>query len=130
MARPSDRPNDILTALDSVLKERLSAPAHSSYIASLYAAGLNKILEKVGEEATELILAARDAQDARRQGDAAVADRALVGEVADLWLHTLVVLTSQGLDSGHVLGCLEERFGLSGLAEKASRQIAGKGPGT
>ena len=130
MQRPMRRQTDILTALDRVLKERRGARADSSYIASLYARGLNRILEKVGEEATEVILAARDAQEARRQGDAAAADRALVGEVADLWLHTLLVLSSQGLDSGHVLGCLEERFGVSGLAEKASRPITGSGSGT
>jgi phosphoribosyl-ATP pyrophosphohydrolase len=110
---------DILAALDRVLRERRDADPESSYVAGLYARGLNKILEKVGEEAVEVILAARD----NEQGTAA---DALIGEVADLWFHSLVLLTQQGLSSQQVLDCLAQRFGLSGLEEKAAR-VAGTG---
>ncbi len=115
-------PVDILQALDEVLEARRSASADSSYVASLHAKGLNRILEKVGEEATEVILAARDMQDARSQGgELQDATQALVGEVADLWFHTLIMLSNQGLQSADVLACLEQRFGLSGHTEKAAR---------
>ena len=119
-----ERPTDILAALDEVLTERRSADPGRSYVASLYAAGLNRILQKVGEEATEVILAAKDhaAHDSGGDGDGEAGTRAsLVGEVADLWFHTLVMLSEQGLSSAEVLACLDERFGLSGHAEKASR---------
>ena len=107
--------NDILQHLDGILAQRKGAPADSSYVASLHHKGLNKILEKVGEEATEVILAAKDA--------AASGEReALVGEVADLWFHTLVMLSHLDSDATAVLGCLERRLGISGLEEKASRQ--------
>ena len=77
--------DDLLTALDEVLTERKTASPESSYVAALNAKGLNKILEKVGEEATEVILAAKDAAES---GDS----DALVNEVADLWFHTMVML--------------------------------------
>lgn len=112
MAQPDS--SNILAALDRVLVERQAAPAESSYVASLYAAGLNKILEKLGEEATEVILAAKDHQPGEDS-------QALVGEVADLWFHSLVLLANQGLSSAEVMICLEARFGLSGHAEKAAR---------
>ena len=104
----------VLSQLSEVLEARKSAPPDSSYTASLYAKGLNKILEKVGEECTEVLIAAKDAE---RSGDTA----ALAEETADLWFHTLVMLSAQGLDAGAVLSVLERRFGLSGLEEKASR---------
>lgn len=107
--------SDILQHLDAILAQRKHAAADSSYVASLHHKGLNKILEKVGEEATEVILAAKDAS----AGD----DReALVGEVADLWFHTLVMLSHLDSDSSAVLDCLQRRLGISGLEEKASRQ--------
>lgn len=105
---------DILDALDRILKERRSADPESSYVASLYGAGLNRILEKIGEEATEVVLAGKD--------NAAGEDPdSVVGEVADLWFHCLVLLAQQGLSSKQVTDCLAERFGLSGIAEKARR---------
>ena len=107
--------DDILAALDSVLCERRDADPERSYVASLYAKGLNRMLEKVGEEATEVILAGKDNADGTRAGD-------LVGEVADLWFHTLVLLAAQGCSSRDVLDRLDERFGLSGHAEKAARR--------
>lgn len=106
--------SDLLHALDKVLQERKSASGDSSYVASLYAQGLNKILEKVGEEAAEVIIAAKDCKGDEGQ-------EALLGEVADLWFHTLVLLAQQGLASKDVLAILEARFGLSGHAEKAAR---------
>ncbi len=112
--------NDILGELDRVLAERRDARPGDSYVAGLYARGLSKILEKVGEEAIEVIIAAKDLEKDREQ----VADdgaEALVGEVADLWFHTLVLLQHQGLSSAAVLGKLQQRFGLSGHAEKAAR---------
>jgi len=105
----------LLTALDKVLAERRTASPDSSYVASLHAEGLNKILEKVGEEATEVILAAKDAAES---GDA----DALVNEVADLWFHTMVMLGNLDLDHSAVLEVLDDRMGLSGLAEKAARK--------
>lgn len=109
--------SDILTQLDQVLVERKSMAADRSYVASLHQKGLNKILEKVGEEAFETVLAARDhAQSPSQQHE-----QALVAEVADLWFHTLVMLSHFDLNHQQVLAVLEQRFGLSGIEEKASR---------
>jgi len=107
--------NQVLSTLDGILVERKSASADTSYVASLHAKGLNKILEKVGEEATETILAARDAQDDKQHLDA------LVSETADLWFHTLVMLSYLDTNSDAVLQELAKRFDMSGLEEKASR---------
>jgi len=107
--------DDILARLGAIIAERRQASPEDSYVARLQAAGLNKILEKVGEEATEVIIAAKDA------GDDAGRD-ALVGEVADLWFHCLVMLEQAGTGPEAVLARLEERFGLSGIAEKAARE--------
>ena len=105
----------ILDELTEVLESRKQQQADASYVASLYAAGLNKMLEKVGEEATEVILAGKDASLDPAQKSA------LVGEVADLWFHTLVVLASLDLSAEDVLAELERRFGTSGHEEKAAR---------
>ena len=102
--------SDILRQLASVLEQRKQAPADSSYVAGLYAKGLDAILKKIGEEATETVLAAKD-------GPA----EPLVHEIADLWFHTLVLLAHRNLGPDAVLAELERRFGLSGLAEKAAR---------
>ena len=110
-------PARILDELVSTLKARRDADPQQSYVASLYAAGLNRILEKVGEEATEVILAAKDAGSAR----AASRDDALIHEVADLWFHSLVMLVHLGQEPRWVLEELGSRFGISGHEEKASR---------
>ncbi|WP_352339098.1 bifunctional phosphoribosyl-AMP cyclohydrolase/phosphoribosyl-ATP diphosphatase HisIE [Psychrobacter sp. 16-MNA-CIBAN-0192] len=115
----------ILQQLDQVLAERKQAAADSSYVASLYAKGLNKILEKVGEEATESIIAAKDFANcdentAKSQYDAARDE--LIYEVADVWFHTLVGLAWFDIESDAVLNELGRRFGLSGIDEKAARQ--------
>ena len=104
----------VLTELATILEQRKTAKAEESYVASLHAKGLNKILEKVGEEATETILAAKDAAASGNNQD-------LIGETADLWFHTLVMLSNLGEDASAVLKELEKRFDLSGLEEKASR---------
>lgn len=102
--------NDVLTRLAEVLEARKGADPASSYVAGLYAKGLDAILKKIGEEATETVLAAKDG----------AADK-IVRETADLWFHTLVLLARQGLHPNDVLAELERRFGLSGVTEKAQR---------
>jgi len=104
-------PDDILRQLVKVLEQRKQADPDSSYVAGLYHQGLDSILKKVGEEATETVIAAKG-------GDA----DELVYETADLWFHTLVLLVHQGVDPDRVLNELERRFGLSGLEEKAARK--------
>jgi phosphoribosyl-ATP pyrophosphohydrolase len=103
--------SDVLTRLADVLEARKTAEAESSYVAKLYAKGLDAILKKVGEEATETVMAAKDGVPQR-----------LISEVADLWFHTLVLLSQQGLRPEEVLAELDRRFGLSGLEEKARRR--------
>ncbi len=102
--------SDTLQKLAQVLEERKQADPDSSYVAGLYHKGLDAILQKVGEEAVETILAAK--------GDS---PQHLVSETADLWFHTLVMLAERGLGPEPVLAELERRFGLSGLEEKAAR---------
>ena len=114
----------ILQQLDNVLAERKQADADSSYVASLYAKGLNKILEKVGEESTESIIAAKDLANCDEKTNKAQYDEArheLIYEVADVWFHTLVGLAWFDIESDAVLNELGRRFGLSGIDEKASR---------
>ena len=108
--------SNVLEQLQAVIEERKQAAADSSYVASLNAKGLNKILEKVGEEATETILAAKDCGNGSQD-----TKNAVIHETADLWFHTLVMLSHLGLDQAQVLDELEKRFNISGLEEKASR---------
>ena len=103
--------SDILQQLEKVLEERKQADADSSYVASLHAKGLEKILKKVGEEATETVMAALGHD--REQ---------VIYETADLWFHTLVMLSHLDISHAEVLAELERRFGLSGLEEKAQRK--------
>jgi phosphoribosyl-ATP pyrophosphohydrolase len=102
--------NDILVELARVLEERKKANPEDSYVASLYDKGLDAILKKIGEEATETVMAAKDGNKAQ-----------IVYETADLWFHTLVLLAQQGLGPHDVLTELGRRFGISGIEEKASR---------
>ncbi|MEN6670968.1 bifunctional phosphoribosyl-AMP cyclohydrolase/phosphoribosyl-ATP diphosphatase HisIE [Psychrobacter sp. B38] len=114
----------ILQQLDHVLSERKQADADSSYVASLYAKGLNKILEKVGEESVESIIAAKDFANCDENTDKTQYDDArheLIYEVADVWFHTLVGLAWFDIESDTVLSELGRRFGLSGIDEKAAR---------
>ena len=102
--------SDTLNRLAEVLESRKSADPQSSYVAKLYAKGLDSILKKVGEEAAETIIAAKD-------GD----PQKIIYETADLWFHTLVMLAHVGLHPNDILNELARREGLSGLVEKASR---------
>lgn len=110
--------SDVLNELAKVLEARKTASPDSSYVASLYHKGLNKILEKVGEECTETLLAAKDAEHTGNTDE-------LVYETADLWFHTLVMLSQLNIHPDQVLDELARRFNLSGLAEKAARGNAG-----
>lgn len=102
--------SDILDRLAETLEARKQASPDSSYVAKLYARGADAILKKIGEEATEVVLAAKDDQPEK-----------IIYEVADLWFHTLVLLAHKGLKPADVLNELARREGLSGLAEKANR---------
>jgi len=101
---------NILQQLAQVLEERKNADPDSSYVAKLYDKGLDSILKKIGEEATETVMAAKDGDPDK-----------IIYETADLWFHCMVLLANQGLKPDDVLSELARRFGLSGLEEKASR---------
>ena len=103
--------NDIIQQLTQVLAERKTADPDKSYVAGLYAKGLDQILKKVGEEAAETIIAAKNENKEQ-----------LIYEMADLWFHSMVLLIHQGIEPQSVLNELERRFGLSGLEEKAQRK--------
>ena len=103
--------SDILSRLAAALEARKGADPASSYVAGLYAKGLDAILKKIGEEATETVIAAKSGEP-----------QALIHETADLWFHTLVLLAQQGLRPDDVLAELERRFGTSGIDEKAQRR--------
>ncbi len=102
--------NDTLEKLAAVIDARKAADPDSSYVAGLFDKGMNSILKKIGEEAAETIVAAKEPDDAQ-----------LVHETADLWFHTLVMLAARGLGPEAVLAELERRFGTSGIEEKAAR---------
>jgi phosphoribosyl-ATP pyrophosphohydrolase len=103
--------NDTLARLASVIEQRCAADPDKSYVARLTAKGLDAILKKVGEEATEVVMAAKDG-DAKR----------LTAEVADLWFHSMIALAQFGLKPADVLVELERREGQSGLEEFALRK--------
>ena len=100
----------ILDALADILESRKNSVADTSYVASLYSKGLDTILKKIGEEATETVIAAKSGDSGQ-----------IVYEMADLWFHCMVLLSQQGLSHDQVLDELARRFGLSGIDEKASR---------
>lgn len=105
----------VIKALHAILEERKkSSDPSTSYVASLHHKGLNKILEKVGEEATEVILAAKDAQHSKDNSD-------VISESADLLFHVMVMLSHLDTNLDATIAELEKRFDVSGLEEKASR---------
>ena len=106
-----DHHDDILDAVYRIILDRKNHPTEQSYVASLYAKGLDKILGKIGEEATEVAVAGKG-------GD----PEQVVCEAADLLFHLLVLLGHYELPPERVYAELRRRFGTSGLAEKASRQ--------
>lgn len=103
--------NDILNRLSELLEDRKGADPQTSYVAKLYANGMDAILKKVGEEATETIIAAKDGNKAQ-----------IIYETADLWFHTLVMLAKADIKPQEVLNELARREGLSGIDEKITRQ--------
>ena len=103
--------HEILEQLQNVLIERKSADAEQSYVASLYQKGIDQILKKVGEESSEVIIAAKGSDN-----------DAITKEVADLWFHCMVMLAEKNIDVSDVLDELDRRFGTSGIEEKASRK--------
>lgn len=103
--------NDILQRLTEVIESRKQADPSSSYVAKLFGKGEDAILKKVGEEATEVVLAAKSGDNAH-----------LVYETADLWFHCMVLLAQHGLSADDVLNELARREGLSGIEEKANRK--------
>ena len=106
----AELPDDILSRLASTIAARRGADPDRSYVARLFSKGEDAILKKIGEEATETVMAAKD-------GDAAK----IVAETADLWFHTLVMLAHYNLTPADVRAELARREGLSGLDEKAAR---------
>ena len=102
--------SDVLSRLDEVIEARRGASPEQAYVASLFADGLDRILKKVGEEATETVIAAKG-------GD----PRQVIYETADLWFHSIVMLKFLDIEPAEILAELDRRFGRSGLEEKASR---------
>ena len=111
MADPAGPPSDVIDRLAATIASRRGADAATSYVAALFAKGDDAILKKVGEEATETVMAAKDGDKLR-----------IVAEVADLWFHCLVLLARHGLGPDDVRAELARREGTSGLAEKAARK--------
>lgn len=103
--------NDTLARLAAVIAVRRGGDPAQSYVARLFDKGTDAILKKIGEEATEVVMAAKDGARDR-----------LVGEVADLWFHSMIALAQFGLEPADVLAELERREGLSGLEEFALRK--------
>ena len=106
---------DTLMRLAAVIDSRKGGDPEASYVSRLFHKGDDAVLKKIGEEATEVVLAAKDV----RQGGAPTA---LVGEVADLWFHCLVMLSHYDLSPADVIAELERREGMSGIEEKALRK--------
>jgi len=104
--------HEILDEIQKVLQARKSASDEQSYVASLYSKGLDHILKKVGEESSEVIIAAKGSDSVE-----------LTKEVADLWFHCMVMLANKNIDVNDVLTELSDRFGISGIEEKASRVV-------
>jgi phosphoribosyl-ATP pyrophosphohydrolase len=102
--------SDIINKLDKVLKQRKNADPETSYVASLYRDGTDKILKKLGEEAVETVIAGKGGK--REE---------IIYETADLWFHSLVLLAHNDIDPALILDELDRRFGLSGIEEKAGR---------
>ncbi len=115
-------PCDALERLADVIESRLPASGgdpERSYVARLLAKGPDAFLKKIGEEATEVVMAAKDVDAGRPRA-------ALVGEMADLWFHSLVALAHYGLRPADVVAELSRREGTSGLEEKALRKAQGR----
>lgn len=112
--------NDTLARLAEVIESRRGGDPDKSYVARLFSKGTDTILKKVGEEATETVMAAKDIDHG---GPTAELKGKLVGEVADLWFHSLIALAHYGLSPADVIAELERREGTSGIEEKALRKL-------
>ena len=121
---------DTLNKLALVLETRKVANGgdpQTSYVAKLLHKGTDAFLKKIGEEATECVMAAKDVDAAQGMKDVAleaICKGKLVGEVADLWFHSMIALAHYDLSPANVVAELERRVGLSGLDEKALRKVA------
>jgi phosphoribosyl-ATP pyrophosphohydrolase len=121
--------DSVLTHLANVVDQRRDAfksgqtDPKTSYTALLFSKGDDGILKKIGEEATEAVMAAKDA---RNTNLAPAQQKLLVGEMADLWFHCLIALSQFGLRPEDVIAELEQRLGTSGIEEKAARKAASK----
>jgi phosphoribosyl-ATP pyrophosphohydrolase len=115
MSEASER-NDVLERLADVIESRRGADPDESYVARLFARGDDQILKKIGEEATETVMAAKD-RDANK----------IINETADLWFHCMIMLAHHGLRPAAVLAELARREGISGLAVQAARAPTTKG---
>ena len=102
--------SDVLERLAAVIGERKTADPTTSYVAGLLQGDFDRVLKKIGEEATETVIAAKGGSR-----------EAVIYETADLWFHSLIMLGALEIAPGEVLDELERRFGQSGLAEKAAR---------
>ncbi|GAB3630120.1 phosphoribosyl-ATP diphosphatase [Pandoraea terrae] len=114
--------NDTLQRVAEVIESRKGGDPDKSYVSRLFHKGDDAILKKIGEEATEVVLAAKDI----RIGGNGDMHQKLVNETADLWFHSLVLLAHHGLSPADVLNELARREGLSGLVEKAQRKTRGE----
>ncbi len=115
---PSNLPpssTDTLARLAAVIEERRGRDPASSYVARLLGKGPDAVLKKIGEEATEVVMACKDGDGQR-----------IVAEVADLWFHTLIALAQHGLAPADVIAELERREGMSGLEEFAARKMTAR----
>ena len=104
--------DDILARLAGVIEQRKAGDPDKSYVARLFHKGQDAILKKIGEEATEVVLACKNGERGK-----------IVGEVADLWFHSMLALNAHGLAPADVIAELERREGLSGLEEFAARRL-------
>jgi phosphoribosyl-ATP pyrophosphohydrolase len=122
---PVSSSSDALARLAATIESRRpdqGGDPESSYVAKLLHKGPDAFLKKIGEEATEVVMAAKDVD----QAQSADASRKLVGEVADLWFHTMIALAHYGLKPADVIAELERREGTSGIEEKALRKARGR----
>ncbi|MEO7055722.1 MAG: phosphoribosyl-ATP diphosphatase [Caldimonas sp.] len=106
---------DTLSRLAAVIDERRGGDPAASYVARLVAKGPDAVLKKIGEEATEVVMACKDGDGER-----------IVAEVADLWFHTMIALAQHGLAPADVIAELERREGISGLEEFAARKMTAR----
>jgi len=107
---------EFLEKLYNIIEERKNDASENSYVKSLFSGGVTKINEKVLEESLELLEATLDESEEKREK--------VIHETADLWFHTIVLLSNEGIDIKEVIKELESRFGKSGILEKASREVS------